>query len=201
MFLHLNGASEIDAQPRVTGCETQKLARVFAHQQRAREEKVFRPARRANKREVRSAKRSESQCWMTKKKGAENIRRDRKSGACCRDTTVSCVCFRIARGARGHTLTNAGVTLKRRNGALEMHPGLAGDQQPRREKKASGTMKSAIQTETRQLNASRRQRALSTPLRLRGLYAAFSHAQTFLSSCTDFCPKTRSGPCCCCSNG
>ena len=100
MFLHLNGASEIDAQPRVAGCETQKLARVFAHQQWAREEKVFRPARRASRREVRSAKRSESQLWLTKK-GAENIRRDVESGACCRDTTVSCMCFSIARGTRG----------------------------------------------------------------------------------------------------
>jgi hypothetical protein len=57
MFLHLNGAPEIDAQPRAAGCETQKLARRLTHQQGAREEKVFRPARRANKREVRSAKR------------------------------------------------------------------------------------------------------------------------------------------------
>ena len=100
MFLHLNGASEIDAQPRVAGCETQKWARMFAHQQWAREEKVFRPARRASRREVRSAKRSESQLWLTKK-GAENIRRDVESGACCRDTTVSCMCFSIARDTRG----------------------------------------------------------------------------------------------------
>ena len=76
MFLHLNGAPEIDAQPRVAGCETQKLARMIAHQQRAREEKVFRPARRTSRCEVRSAKRSESRLWLTKK-GAENIRRDR----------------------------------------------------------------------------------------------------------------------------
>ena len=199
MFLHLNGASEIDAQPRVAGCETQKLARVFAHQQRAREEKVFRPARRASRREVRSAKRSGSQLWLTKK-GAENIRRDSVRRLLQGyDGFLHVLQYRARH--EGHTFISAGVTLKRRNGVLEMHPGLAGDQQPRREKKASGTMKSAIQTETRQLNASRRQRAFLTPLRLRGLYAAFSHAQRILTIYPDFCPKTRSRPRSCGSNG
>ncbi len=157
MFLHLNGASEIDAQPRVAGCETQKLARMFAHQQWAREEKVFRPAWRAKRREVRSAKRSGSRLWLTKK-GAENIRRDSVRRLLQGyDGFLHVLQYRARH--EGHTFLSAGVTLKRRNGVLEMHPGLAGDQQPRREKKASGTMKSAIQTETRQLNASRRQRA------------------------------------------
>ena len=75
MFLHLNGAPEVAAQPRVAGCEPQKMARIVARPTRAREEKVFRPAWRAKRREVRSAKRSESRLWLTKK-GAENIRRD-----------------------------------------------------------------------------------------------------------------------------
>ena len=199
MFLHLNGASEIDAQPRVAGCETQKLARIISRLLGACEEKVFRPAWRANRREVRSAKRSESRLWLTKK-GAENIRRDSVRRLLQGyDGFLHVLQYRARH--EGHTFLSAGVTLRRRNGVLEMHPGLAGDQQPRREKKASGTMKSAIQTETRQLNASRRQRAFSTPLRLRGLYAAFSHAQRILSIYADFCPKTRTKPRPCGSNG
>lgn len=166
-FLHLNGAPEIDAQPRVVGCETLKQAKRTRALVGTHEEKVFRPALCALGRGVHSAGGSGSQECLTKvvdEKNAVNIRR-----ICVKrlvqgyDGFLLLILLLIQYRARreGAYIFGAGETFERRNNAPEGHPGQADDQQPRgQESKRYNTkiVQCAIPTETQQNAASLRRR-------------------------------------------
>jgi hypothetical protein len=156
MFLHLNGTSKSTRSPGYAGCETLKQARGSVRTTRA--VKVFRLARRANRRGVHSARRTESgsQVWMTKK--VLRTSGESYSGAWCRKKRFQAHASVSRAEKRGR------IRVRGRNVKTSQRHTVRASRSNRRPvtqrgKKASGTIQFHDPDGDATTNASRRQRA------------------------------------------